>query len=187
MGEADVIRTQISHMAKIRELIDADSRPIGPTLKITFDRLTGRYFLLAMASRLESDLWSVIEAIKSEFPEHPILAEMVKNNVGKRRFHALFRWDANNANYFYKHFGDSCNTFIREKTVSDVDFAKCASAFIRIGSLRNKLIHSDLATYTNPGGMLIKTQVVNSQYESALRFIRKFHEYVRQYVMESKI
>ncbi len=186
MSNKDTIHEQIEYIAEIRTHLNAIILQEGPDLLIEYDQLTSKYVLLAMASRIERELGALIDSIALEFPQHQIVCAMRNNKVGARSFFTLFRWEANNANHFYRKFGDTFLSYMREQSDADEDLPRNASSLIRIVRLRNSLIHNDLATYRNPGGGVLEIDEVTGLYRQAMEFIDSFKNCVWQFVQGSK-
>lgn len=110
------------------------------------NRTYHKVILVAAASSLESQVKRIVESI---FREHgrDELGNFIAKRVMARGYHQLFDWPNGTAKGFFSSFGTECADTFNALKKSDTEFAKQHSSFMRLGSLRNLLVHEDFATY----------------------------------------
>lgn len=120
-----------------------------PSLRITADETFRKTLLLAIASYFEIQIvGAIVKYISESANNNQLTTEFVKRKALNRQFHALFDWDANNANKFFSLFGDSFKVFMKDRLRSDDKLNGSVSAFIEVGRERNRLVHQDFGTYS---------------------------------------
>ncbi len=88
-----------------------------------------------------------------------------------------FDWNALNANTFFAHFGEEYKKNAKERVEKDEGLKESIRAFLEIGSLRNKLVHHNYATF-----VLEKTaDEIYRLYRVALKFMDFIPESLRSY------
>lgn len=100
-----------------------------------------RSLLLSAASYFETTISKAIydfAGLRSH--NNPEIVALVNNKAIQRQYHTLFDWDSNNANKFFRLFGEpfkqKARLQIKEKGLTDAEVA-----FITIGRERNILVH----------------------------------------------
>ncbi len=64
-----------------------------------------------------------------------------------RKFHTMFDWERNNANKFFRLFGEDFLEQAKDRALRDEVFEKATVAFLNIGNSRNTLVHSDFVSF----------------------------------------
>lgn len=102
-----------------------------------------RALLLSAASYFEMTISKAIydfAGLRSH--NNPEIVALVNNKAIQRQYHTLFDWDSNNANKFFRLFGEpfkqKARHLIQEKGLADAEMA-----FITIGRERNILVHQN--------------------------------------------
>ncbi|MEU6184776.1 HEPN domain-containing protein [Nocardia sp. NPDC047038] len=123
-----------------------DLKDRSPSGLAALNRTYHKVILVAAASSLENQVKKVIGSM---FCEHgrDELGMFVKNRVMDRGYHQLFDWNAGKAKSFFSSFGPDCSRLFEEKIKSDIEFENQHFSFMRLGRLRNQLVHQDYATY----------------------------------------
>lgn len=109
-----------------------------------------KIFLLQCASFHESEVLEILKIFSSEKSKSPKLSNFVTKFMVERQYDKLFMWEQSNKNvnkflaFFGQDFKEECLTEIENNAVLE-DGIK---SFIEIGSLRNTLIHNNLANFT---------------------------------------
>ena len=107
-----------------------------------------------------------------------ILTELVKAKILKRGYSGLFQWEDYDASGFFKLFGTGFNEYMQYKIANDCRLEDSIKAFIKIGGLRNGMIHQNLVMYS-----LDKTlDEVFDLYEKAVHFIETLPGYFEDYI-----
>lgn len=94
------------------------------------------------------------------------IVSFLKKKALDRQYHSLFDWDKNNINKFLGWFGEDFKKQAMEE-IKEQELEFAARAFMRLGDLRNQLVHKNMATFfieqTN--------EEIYDLYKQALRLI----------------
>ena len=105
--------------------------------------------LLAAASYFERSVVEQVESfVKVASGDSALVLSFVQRKGLKRQYHTLFDWDSNNANHFFKLFGDVFKSFMAARCSEDEALRDGVKAFMELGRERNRLVHQDYAAYT---------------------------------------
>ncbi len=102
------------------------------------------------------------------------IGTFIEKQVMARGYHALFEWDSGNANKFFVLFGNECKIGFRSAARENQQLEKQESAFIKIGSMRNNLVHRDYSTLPVP----VTSDEVQTLFELANRFVDCLPDYL---------
>jgi hypothetical protein len=116
------------------------------SLLTALERIYPRTLLLASASWCENAVTRTLESLYDQ-PVHLPLRHFVVQRALKRRYHTLFDWDSESASGFFASFGGHVSGIAKSRLRGDKQFAGAVAAFMRIGSLRNQLVHGDFAAF----------------------------------------
>ncbi|MDF3285476.1 HEPN domain-containing protein [Gordonia sp. N1V] len=119
----------------------------SPSGLAALNRSYHKVLLIAAASSLESQVKKYLAAAFEE-KGGGILAAFLEKRVLARNYHTMFDWQKEKAKPFFSSFGQDCGKNFAAQIRSNPDFAEQHSAFMRIGSLRNGLVHQDYATFS---------------------------------------
>lgn len=120
-----------------------------PSLCNTADECFRKTLLLAAGSYFEVQIiTAILEFIKESSNGNNLAIEFVRSKALSRQYHTLFNWDAKNANQFYGLFGEKFKEFMKMQLENNEDMNDSISAFLEVGSERNRLVHQDFGTYT---------------------------------------
>ncbi len=70
-----------------------------------------------------------------------LLCNFLKKQALDREYHKLFDWEANNANKFFRLFGDEFKEKVGSEIKEDIQLTQKQSQFMQLGRLRNNLVH----------------------------------------------
>jgi hypothetical protein len=145
----------------------------SPSGLAALNRSYHKHLLVAAASSLEDRVKGLIVDI---FDRHgaPRLREFVSSQVIVRGYHTLFDWKNETAAPFFSSFGKECGSDFRTRLKSDESLKADHDAFMRLGNLRNQIVHNDYATSTIE---LTPDEVIGS-YRAAIRFTERFEELI---------
>lgn len=131
-----------------------------------------KIFIIAIASFFEKEITDLIlDYTKKTSNKNKLLINFIKNKAISRQYHSLFQWSENNANSFFGLFGDDFKTFMQKKTTNDAQ-QENTKAFLELGSLRNRLVHNDYASF-----IIDKTlEEIFQSFESAQEFLNWLKE-----------
>ncbi|KAA8885088.1 hypothetical protein F3087_30045 [Nocardia colli] len=123
-----------------------DLKDRSPSGLAALNRTYHKVILVAAASSLENQVKRVIESM---FREHgrDELSFFVADRVMSRGYHQLFDWNNEKAKILFSSFGPGCAKLFEQTLKNDNEFNKEHFAFMRLGKLRNMLVHRDYATY----------------------------------------
>ena len=129
----------IQHLLETKELTFAQDA----------EQMLQKNLPLAAASFLEEKvcalLLSFVDARTGNCVE---LRSLVEVKAVKRQYHSLFDWDqTNGVNRFLSLFGPAFKGAVAAEIAADPDLQRSAKDFIEIGSLRNKIVHQNYATF----------------------------------------
>ncbi|MBD8518782.1 hypothetical protein IFU11_17705 [Plantibacter sp. CFBP 8804] len=149
---------------------DLSSSPSGLT---ALNRSFHKHLLVAAASSLEERVKRITIDL---FRDHGSieLSKFVEVNVMVRSYHSLFAWKEEKAAPFFASFGEQCISGFKEKLSSDDDMKNEHDAFMRLGNLRNQVVHNDYATFP----ISLTPDDVISLYKMALAFTERIEDLV---------
>jgi len=120
-----------------------------PSLAVSTGQTLSKALLLAGASELEVDIVKIILDFFEEVSSGNVTAvQFVENKALKRQYHALFSWEASNANQFFAFFGPDLKQYAAELVKSNDVLADGIAGFLSLGSLRNQLVHGNFASFS---------------------------------------
>lgn len=147
------------------------------SLRSTADDSFRKSLLLASASYFEFQLSQCVRQFASDSSnDSSLIAGLVNRKVIERQYHSWFDWKTNNANLFYKMFGNEFFQFMKEKHAVERWLDASVNSFMELGRARNLLVHENFAAFT-----LEKTaSEIFSAYENAAKFVEAIPEYLHQ-------
>ena len=171
-----------------RELVEHLESVNSLLLRDRAESAFAKTLLIAAASHFEVRLTQMIIDLYLDMTQGvEELAEFVKRQAIDRRFAQLFQWSSGggpgqNANSFYRLFGDGFSAHMRQRVREDRDLDESVKAFLEIGNLRNQMVHESYADF-----QLNKTvEEVYSIYTSGARFVDDFPAAIRQFIEQQK-
>lgn len=124
--------------------------------------------LLAAASYFEHRLSEcVVDFVRERAAGSKLVENFVKNKAVARQYHTWFQWEQSNANAFFGLFGADFRAAMVERVKKSEDLHSAITAFMQIGSERNKLVHQDYATFP----MEKTLEEIYDLYRKALPFV----------------
>lgn len=104
--------------------------------------------LLAAASYFEHRVIDcVMEHVRSSSNGSRLIEAFVRNKAVSRQYHTWFNWSESNANQFFGLFGSDFKSAMTQRVRASAELTSSVSAFLQIGSERNRLIHENYATF----------------------------------------
>ena len=151
-------------LESVRLSIGSGDLSLLNTVEDTFSKS----LLIMAASRFEKTVTDqLLEfAISSSTSSGSLIANFISNKALQRQYHSLFDWTSNNANHFYKFFGDDFNNFMKGKVRSDASLEDSIHSFMKIGSDRNRLVHGDYLSFT----MEMTADQIVTEFDSGMIF-----------------
>ena len=119
----------------------------SPSGLAALNRSFHKVVLIAAASNLEARVKRTVRDL-FETEGRFELGTFVDKAVMARSYHTLFSWNDGKATGFFTSFGDACSERFKQRLKNDEVFRTEHDAFMRLGSLRNQLVHQDYATFT---------------------------------------
>lgn len=132
--------------------------------------------LLSCASYFEMKIVDIINDIMC-VSDCVLREKFIYSQALNRRYHSLFKWDANNANAFFSLFGSDFKNFMTEKVKHDDLLKESVKSFLLIGDLRNQLVHNNYTSYS----LQLTDDEVYSNYEKALTFVNSLKDCFQEY------
>ncbi|CAL9311964.1 hypothetical protein SUDANB135_04865 [Streptomyces sp. SudanB135_2055] len=75
------------------------------------------------------------------------IVELVEQKAIRRQYHTLFDWDTTNAGRFWGLFGNEYKVGMKKHCQQDMQLAQSIRAFLEVGSLRNRMVHNNYASF----------------------------------------
>jgi len=137
--------------------------------------------LLSSASYFETKLtYEIITFFEKTSNNNLLGSEFIKHSAVFRQYHTFFDWKAYNANHFFSLFGEDFKKFMLAEIKKDTKLEKGVTAFMAIGSDRNRLVHENYVVFP----LEKTTQEIFSLYLDALYFVEIFPKKLQEYVVE---
>ncbi|MGI8499619.1 MAG: HEPN domain-containing protein [Hassallia sp.] len=140
-----------------------------------FDRTFKKSLLLSSASFFEEEICRIVQAfVERKTSNDKCITSLVKSKVIERQYHTYFDWKGNNANSFFKLFGDDFKKQLSEKVKNDPTLDSSIKAFLELGNMRNCLVHQNFANY-----IIDKTaEEVYQLYQKAMVFVQYLSDHL---------
>ena len=142
-ASADAIEVLFDQLSRLVESLKLTGEP---SLAISVSEVASKSLLIAAASRFEAEFSEMFADVASHLAA-PAIAEFALNQGVTRKYHTIFDWPSGNANTFYKLLGAAFKERATRLAASDTAFATSVTEFVAIGNDRNKLVHSDFASF----------------------------------------
>ena len=144
-----------------------------------------KVLLLAAVSRFEQDMTDAISQLLQDelVNDHP-LEVFVRNAAIDRKFYSWFTWTEDNekgVHRFFSLFGKKFGKYARDRLNSNDCLKRSAGCFIRLGNLRNKLVHRDFAVYSMEE---TSAKDIYDRYHEAKEFVAWVPDVLRTYISE---
>lgn len=167
MPDKDSGRTAIVAMFKEYEsnydlLLTSSHISIANDYKSQYSKV----MLLSTASYFENKVIQIMLNILN--PQTCLITRgFMEKKALKRQYHTLFNWDQTNANQFFSLFGPEFKSFMGDKLESNLDLSKSISDFMTLGTMRNKLVHGNYATFQ----LTLTAEDIFNKFENAVKFV----------------
>jgi hypothetical protein len=150
-----------------------DLRGMSPSGLSALNRSYHKHLLVAAASDLES---RVKELVPEIFLRHgrDELSAFVAKNVLSRGYSTLFSWNDETAQPFFAGFGEACGKGFKARLKTDDALKTEHDAFMRLGNLRNRVVHNNYAMYSIE---LTPAEVIEL-YHQAVQFTHRFEDLI---------
>lgn len=145
----------------------------APSGLAALNRSYHKHLLLAAASSLEDQVKRLVERIFTT-TGNDRLGYFVSRRVMARQYHTLFDWDNASAVAFFSSFGDTCARAFKTSLREDASLKEECEAFLRLGQLRNQLVHNDYATAL----VELTPSEIMEKYELAQTFVSRIEPLV---------
>lgn len=103
-------------------------------------------------------IFATASAFESEIVEHvrnfvlagtrgnSALIGLIESKAISRQYHTWFDWEASNANRFLSLFGADFKAYA-QPSLSNDPMKESVTSFLRVGNLRNQMVHQNYATF----------------------------------------
>jgi len=126
-----------------------------------------KVLIVSAASFIEKRIVDTLHAFASKAADQRI-EHVLRNTVFKReKFSSLFEWSGNNVNAFLKQFGEDFKKLLAESISNDLQLSNGAKSFLKLGHLRNNLVHNNFADSSSDQTV----EDVYAEYNSAMCFV----------------
>ena len=149
----------------IRHLLEAKELTFAQDVELMLQK----NLPLAAASFLEDRVCALLlDFVDARTGNCLELRSLVEIKAVKRQYHSLFEWDQSNGyNKFLSLFGQAFKNAVAAEIAAHPDLRRAATQFIEIGSLRNKIVHQNYATF-----VVDKTAVeIFELFDGAVKFV----------------
>ncbi|TFD30286.1 HEPN domain-containing protein [Cryobacterium cryoconiti] len=141
----------------------------SPSGLAALNRSYHKLLLVAAASSLEGHVKRITQAFFMAHGSHEI-SQFVSKQVLARGYHGLFDWKAESAQPYFTSFGEACGKGFKARLKKDDQLKADHDAFMKLGNLRNLVVHNDYATYT----IELTPDEVMASYRKAVNFTGRF-------------
>lgn len=132
-----------------------------------------KHLLIAAASSLECSVKRLVpEMFRGKASE--ALVTFVDKRVMARSYHTLFDWKRGKATSFFSSFGERCGEAFKKALNEDDSFKSQHDSFMRLGQLRNEVIHGDYASIP----IYLTPEDIIKDYRQAVCFVDKIRYFV---------
>jgi len=140
------------------------------SLVVTAEDVWRKSVLIAAASHFEHELGLAIErsALRRDVPED--FRSLIESKAISRQFYSYFDFDKANTNKLFRAFGASCKSRAESKIKDSKRLRESQSAFLRICSLRNQMVHNNYAAFN----IDLTTDEIYSLYRQGCLFVEFF-------------
>ena len=164
------------HRSLVQHLQSTGAISLIATVELTF----AKTLLVSAASYYEHRMTEVIVGLYEDAEGRSVLAEFVRQQAIGRRYAQLFNWNDNNANAFFRSFGNDFRNYMMQRVRNDRSLDESIKAFLELGKFRNDMVHGNYADFP-----LDKTvDEVFNLYAQANGFVEGFTDAVKQFVEE---
>ena len=169
-------RTHVDQMYEDSNEVSEYLKAQQISLSVIADEIFRKSSLVAAASYFEQRVKEILlEYVRESTSGNERVVELVRSKITDRGYHGLFDWRSQNANQFWRSFGDSFNSVMRSKVRHEAELNQGVQAFIELGRDRNRLVHEDFGTFS-----LEKTSPeIYQSYRTALNFVETLPELLR--------
>ena len=146
MSSPTTIVTELySVFEQLLEIIPASEVSLKSVASDTFRK----NLLLSAASLFEKDLTATLRDLVCDWGSNTeLLNEFVRIRALEQKYHTMFDWKKNTANYFFGMFGSDFKAHMESQCKADDDLVRSIAAFMEIGRERNRLVHQDFGNYS---------------------------------------
>ncbi len=126
--------------------IGSTNLSVSTTLSENFPKI----LVISAASEFETRIVTLLLELGKRSGLSEGFVEFVNAQALNRRYHTLFSWEKDNykaTNTFFRLFGNALQKVQNAKFQADEALCKAAADFIKIGRLRNEIVHKNYANY----------------------------------------
>ncbi|WFB88935.1 MULTISPECIES: HEPN domain-containing protein [Streptomyces] len=158
-----------------RNVLDHLSQQQQVSHHATLQTTLPKVLLLAAASEFEERVCAALRDHVVEHTQDLKIVELVEQKAIRRQYHTLFDWDTVNAGRFWGLFGSGYKVGMKEYCRQDVELSLSIRAFLEVGSLRNRMVHNNYASF-----ILEKTlDEVYGLYRTGGEFVQRLPELLK--------
>lgn len=137
--------------ADISEVRQAVDQAVSPSALASLGRIDAKVLLISAASALEDQVKESLGLITRE-AGGDVVGELIDHAILSRGYHTLFNWGGKDgpgrsANSFFALFGEEVAERCKSCVAADPELAQHISDFLELGYYRNKLVHSNFASF----------------------------------------
>ena len=169
----------ITRIKEDQQLLNGVLQNQEPSLSTGIGELLAKSMLIAGARELESELTRILTDFAEEASQgSKLLVEFLKAKAIGRQYYTFFEWKGSNGNSFYALFGKEFKDAMLEHLDSNSELESSIRDFLKLGLLRNQLVHQNFAAYPLDNTL----DEIYSIYENAERFCQALPNLLRTLV-----
>ena len=139
------------------------------SLRTSAEEIFQKSLYVAIGSYFEQRVTHhILEFVSGSSGANLLVSEFVRNKAIGRQYHTLFGWSDNNANAFFRLFGNEFRAYMVDHVRNNPDYAEAAKAFLEIGNVRNEVAHEFGNVSLNKS-----SDDIYSRYKEALSFVEQ--------------
>ena len=139
------------------------------SLRTSAEEIFQKSLYVAIGSYFEQRVTHhILDLVSESSGANLLVTEFVQNKAIGRQYHTLFGWTDNNANAFFRLFGNEFRAYMTDHVRNNPDYAEAAKAFLEIGNVRNEVAHEFGNVSLNK-----TSDDIYSRYEKALEFVEQ--------------
>ena len=139
------------------------------SLRNSLEEIFQKSLYVAIGSYFEQRVTHhILEFVSESSGANLLVSEFVRNKAIGRQYHTLFGWSDNNANAFFRLFGNEFRAYMTDHAKNNPDYTEAVRAFLEIGNVRNEVEHEfDSVNLNNTA------DDIYSRYKEALTFVEQ--------------
>jgi hypothetical protein len=153
------------------------------SLQSMVDSTFKKTLALSAASFFEDKIRQILlEIVSDRSSKDELLCNFLKNKAIERQYHTYFDWRGNNANGFFRLFGEIFRDSVGQDIKNNSSLADAIKAFLELGNTRNELAHLNFSSFA----LNMTAEEVYRKYQTASRFVDYLESKLRKFGKEGE-